>query len=185
MKGLGKLLFLAGFGCSLSATVTAQEQNSPRSREGDWAISDSTDNNTGEREVYAFQMYFPEHIRGYVTLSMKCVGGKPTFIINWTEITFPAQSVVTISPTTASDPTHEQYQYVMRWNDDPILQGLHASPENSARIVDRIGASSQVMVSTHLPNAARTVTIDVRGAARAWDRVRRHCPVRLLPVPPL
>jgi hypothetical protein len=156
-----------------------------RKQEGDWYIADNTDNNTGQREVYASQMYFPSDQHWYVTLTMRCSGGKPTFFIDWTEIAFPDQTVVTISPILADGSNPAEERYVFEKTEDPIEHGLRASPETSSKIVAALGQAISAEFTAHLSSGRKTAVIDVAGMPGAWSRVSRHCPFRTMPVPPM
>src|SRR4051812_33409677 len=87
---------------SLIATA-AQAQPTDRTHEGNWYVGDQTDNNTGEREVYAMQIYIKKNDPDFVTLRMRCWEGKPTFFVEWQDIAFPDQAVLTIGPVASSD----------------------------------------------------------------------------------
>jgi hypothetical protein len=170
---------------SAAGTAAARSEAADRSQEGDWHISDDTDNNTGERKVYAFQMYFPKRDLEYVTLTMRCSNNRPTFFVSWTQVPFPDQTVLTISPATESttEPTDERY--VFEKSEDPVEDGLRASPETSLKIVSAIGQAELVTVTAHLAGSPRTVPVEVRGTQRAWSRVSRHCPIKKMALPPL
>jgi hypothetical protein len=182
VKGLG-LALLAIEGLVLGTAGMAAPAD--RGSEGDWGISDDTDNNSGERKVYAFQMYFPRDQRGYVTLTMRCSAGKPTFFVRWTELDFPDQTVVTISPILADGSNPAEERYVFEKSEDPIEDGLRASPETSSKIVAALGQATSAEFTAHLSSGRRTAVIDVAGTPGAWSRVSRHCPVRKMPMPPI
>ena len=165
--------------------LAAQAQPADRTYEGDWYVSDDTDNNTGERKVYAFQTYLKRGDPDYVTLTMRCSNGKPTFFVEWEDLAFPDQAVLTIGPVANSDSEPAEERYVFEKSEDVIERGLHASPETSAKIVSAIGQAKYAIITAHLASGKRTVGMDVDGTQRAWSRVSRHCPVRIMPRPPL
>lgn len=157
-----------------------------RKYEGDWYISDTTDNNTGEREVYAFQLHIAKD-DPHVTLSMRCVAGKPEFVVEWGDVEFPSTTVLTIGPVHDPDaePLEKPYVFVQADQSDVLQRGLHASPETSQTIIAAIGSSKYATFTAHVPSRSMTVGIKVNGTQQAWTRVIRHCPVKTLPRPPL
>ena len=167
------------------ALAAAQVQPASRAYEGDWYVSDSTDNNTGEREVYAFQTYLKRGETDYVTLTMRCSAGKPTFFVEWEDLPFPDQTVVTIGPVVVPNAEPAEEGYVFQKSEDVMERGLRASPDISAKIVSAIGQAKYATVTAHLASGTRTVGMNVGGAQKAWRRVSRHCPVQKVPMPPL
>lgn len=174
----GVQLIIAGLALTVSQSVLKE-----REHEGDWFVSDSTNNNTGEREVYAFQSYIKTD--NYVTLKMLCSRGKPTFFVEWDGQEFPDQVVLSIGPRPSMAVAPREQQYVFAKSDDVIERGLRASPETSTQIVAAITGAKFTTVTAHLASGRRTVDMDIEGAAGAWRRVSRHCPVAIVPVPPL
>jgi hypothetical protein len=168
-------------------TAAAQTSAKPvdRAFEGDWYVSDSTDNNTGAREVNAFQMYIKPDYPSIITLRMRCSSGKPTFFIEWQDAVFPDHTVVTIGPVLTPDSEPNEQQYVFDKVDGDVERGLRASPETSAKIVAALGTVKYATVTAYLGTGSKTVGIDVAGTQRAWSRVTRHCPVQILPLLPL
>jgi hypothetical protein len=168
----------------LFATMIATAQPIDRTYEGQWYVSDSTDNNTGEREVYAFQTYIDR--TDYMSLRLICYEGQPIFFVEWDKIAFPSQTVLTIGPVATPDSEPDEKSYVFRKsNEDSILRGLQASPEVSQSIISAIGDAKYLTVTAHLSSGSRTVGIEVDGTQRAWSRVSRHCPIQILPQPPI
>lgn len=155
-----------------------------RDYEGDWFVADTTNNNTGEREVYAFQVHLEAGDPEYVTLRMRCSKGKPTFFVEWDKLQFPDQAVISIQPITKAGLKSPEYQYVFQRSDDVVESGLRASPETSAKIIADLGASTVANVTSHLPDGIRIVGFEVNGTAQAWSRVVRHCPATIMPIPP-
>ena len=168
-----------------AALVLAQTQPTSRAQEGDWYVSDSTDNNTGEREVYAFRLHFKQSDPNDVTLTMRCTKGKPTFFIEWENLAFPDQTVLTIGPVASPDSEPSEEKYLFEKSEDIVERDLRASPETSAKIVAAIGQAKYVVITAYLASGNRTVGVDVNGTQRAWSRVSRHCPVQIMPQPPL
>jgi hypothetical protein len=171
-------------GFLLAATLAAS-QSPDRTYEGDWYIADSTDNNTGRREVYAFQTFIKG--KDYVSLRMVCADGTPAFVVEWEDIVFPDHTVLTLGPVFGPDAEPQESAYVFRQSitDGVIDRGLIAAPEVSKTIISAIGDAKYVTVKAHLPSGSRTVGIEVDGTASAWKRVSRHCPVAILPLPPI
>jgi hypothetical protein len=165
--------------------LAVQTPPADRSHEGDWYVSDTTDNNTGEREVYAFQTYLKRGDPTYVTLTMRCSSGKPTFFVDWQDVSFPDQAVLTIGPVASPDSEPAEQQYVFQKSDDPIERGMRASPETSAKIIAAIGEAKYAIITAHLSFGSPTVGIDVSGTQGAWNRVLRHCPIQKVQRPPL
>lgn len=158
-----------------ATTGTDLHAESPsRTYEGVWYINDSTDNNTGEREVDAFQQYIKEE---YVTLRMRCSEGKPTFFVEWEDQAFPDQVVVSIASASVERP------YVFEKATDIVQRGLRASAETSAKIITELGTSKYASITAHLASGSRTVSMEITGAQGAWRRVSRHCPIRSTPPP--
>ncbi|WP_454278059.1 hypothetical protein [Sphingomonas sp. Marseille-Q8236] len=157
-----------------------------RKYEGDWYVSDTTDNNTGEREVYAFQTHI-EKDDPYVTLSMRCVSGKPEFVVEWEDVEFPSTTALTIGPVRDADaePVEKPYVFVKADPKDVLQRGLHAAPETSRSIIAALGPSKYATFTAHVPSRSMTVGIKVNGTQQAWARVIRHCPVKTLQRPPL
>lgn len=150
--------------------------------EGIWYVSDSTDNNSGDREVWAFQSYFGD--ADYVSLRMRCTSGKPLFYVEWADQKFPDQTVVTIGASADADSDPTNRQYVFELSKDPVDWGLRASPETSAQIITAIADAGYVSVTAYPISGVRTVGMDSTGTREAWGRVTRHCPVRKMTTPP-
>lgn len=167
------------------AAALAQAEPVDRTYEGDWYVSDHTDNNTGERKVYAFQTYLKRGDPNYVTLRMRCFNEKPIFMVEWQDLTFPDQAVLTIGPIPNPDSEPVEERYVFEKSDDPVEPGLRASPDTSARIVFAIGQAKYATVAAHLASGTRAIGIDIDGTQRAWSRVSRHCPIRKMARPPI
>lgn len=166
-------------------TVGAPTKSIDRSKEGDWGIVDSTDNNTGEREVYALKMHFEENEPDWITLTLRCADGKPTIFIRWVHLEFPDQTVLTIEPTNRSRLEPADDRYLFEKSLDPVESGLRASPATSARIVTAIGRDKYVMIIAHLSSGTVARHLEFEGTQRAWNRVSQHCPVRRMPQPPM
>lgn len=164
----------------LLAMAAAQTEPVDRTYEGDWYVSDDTDNNTGEREVYAFTHVFEPD---YITLTLRCSDGEPKVFLRWDDEKFPDQSVVTFGPVQVSEPFEESY--VFERSDDSIERGLKASAETSRAIIKAMGEAKFTTVTVRIFSMNRTAGIEVDGTQRAWDRVVRHCPVRKYPRPPI
>lgn len=167
------------------AAALAQAPTIDRTYEGNWYVSDSTSNNTGEREVYAFQLHLKARDPDYVTLTMRCSNGKPTILIDWQNITFPDQAVITLGPVADPDSEPAEVQYVFEKSEDSIERGMRASSDTSAKIVSAIGQAKYITITAHLSAGSRTVGMDINGTQAAWSRVSRHCPVQILELPPL
>jgi hypothetical protein len=116
---------------------------------------------------------------------MRCSKAKPTFFVEWEDVVFPDQVVLTISPASGSRSEPTEDRYVFEKSKDAIERGLRASPETSQKIVSAIGQAKYVTVTAHLSSGAQTVGMDVEGTQRAWARVSSHCPTRIMPLPPL
>ena len=170
---------------ALIAMSAVLAQPDHRSSEGDWYVSDQTDNNTGEREVYARQFYLRKEDPNYVTLTMRCSKGKPTLFVEWADLDFPDQTVLTIGPVASPDSEPADEQYVFGRSSDVMERGLEASPGTSAKIVSAIGRANYLTVTAHLASGTRIVGIKVNGTQGAWSRVSRHCPVQIMQRPPL
>jgi hypothetical protein len=168
-----------------AASAAAQTLPADRTYEGDWYVSDDTDNNTGERKVYAFQLHLKKNDPDYVTLKMRCTSGRPTFFVDWDGLAFPDQAVITVGPVAGPDAEPVEAQYVFEKSQEITEPGLRASPETSAKIVSAIGTAKYATITAHLATGSRTVGVDVAGTQAAWSRVSRHCPVKLMQRPPL
>lgn len=182
-SGGGRVTYISLF--ALIAAATTASQPSDRTYEGNWYVSDTTNNNTGEREVYAFQLHIKRNDPDFLTLTMRCSKGKPTFFVEWEGLAFPDQTVLTIGPVATPDSEPAEQQYVFEKSDEAIEPGLRASPETSAKIVAAIGTAKYMIVTAHRESGPKTVGIEVEGAQRAWTRVSQHCPVQIVPRPPL
>lgn len=170
---------------ALAAAAATQAQPPDRTYEGNWYVSDTTNNNTGEREVYAFQLHLKRDDPDYVTLTMRCSKGRPTFFVEWEGLAFPDQAVLTLGPVATPDSYPAEQQYVFEKSEDVIERGLRASPETSAKIVAAIGTAKYMIVTAHRESGAKSVGMDVDGTQRAWSRVSRHCPLQVMPRLPL
>lgn len=169
----------------LASQAAAQAVPDDRTYEGKWYVSDQTDNNTGEREVYAFQIHLKQDDPDYVTLTMRCTAGEPAFFVDWDNLSFPDQAVLTIGPVPGADSEPIEARYLFEKSSEVTEPGLRASPETSANIISAIGQANYLTITAHLTSGSRTVGIEIAGTQGAWNRVSRHCPVRLMPRPPL
>lgn len=173
------------FKAFLLALLAASASPSPDHRyEGGWYVSDTTDNITGDREVYAFQSRIKQDDPDYVTLWMRCVGGKPTLDLEWMDVSFPDQTVLTIAPV-APNREPAETGYIFARSKDVGLSGVRASADVSRAIVAAVGTSNYITIASHLGAGSRTIGMETKGMQAAWLRVSRHCPVRKLPTPPL
>jgi hypothetical protein len=149
------LALVWGPGASLAQTARRAEPHA-RSVEGDWLMIDSTDNNTGEREVYALHHEFFKDEQGFLTLMLRCFQGRPTFFVDWTERDFPDQTVLTFSPIPGDRSNPADGQFVFEKSTDPVDRGLRASTETSAQIISSIGKAPAVAITAHFPSKSRT-----------------------------
>lgn len=151
--------------------------------EGAWYVVDSTDNNTGDRDVSAFQSY----ITGldYVSLRMQCSDGKPTLAVEWSDQKFPDQTVVTFGASADADSDPTDRQYVFEQQKGAIDRWLRPPAETAAKIVAAIGDAGYVTVTAYPTSGKRSVGMDITGMPQAWARVSRHCPVRKMARPPM
>lgn len=166
----------------LTSAASALSATDPR-YEGDWYVSDMTDNITGEREVEAFSQLITQS--DFVTLRMRCSAGKPTIAIEWSDMTFPDKVAVSIAAGQSPDADPVDRTYVFTNSDDPVERGLHAAPDTSSSIVAALGISKYAAITVHGSPTPKLVTISVDGTQRAWSRVIRHCPVQIMSRPPL
>jgi hypothetical protein len=164
------------------AALALQPAPNDRSKEGDWHVVDTTDNNTGEREVYAMQLFIDS--RDFVRLSMVCKNGRPAFVVDWDDLPFPDHAVLTIDPLNDEIASPPQ-RYVFEKSKEITKEGLYATSEVSGRIVRAIGNATSISITAHLSSGDRIVIVDTDGTQGAWTRVSRHCPVRILPLPPI
>lgn len=165
-------------------TDAARGQVANPALEGDWYVSDTTDNNTGEREVYAFTSFFGRANGEYVTLKMRCSKGAPIVSVEWTDVSFPDQAVLSIGAVTAPDAEPAEEPYMFTRSDDAVERGLFATPAISLKIIGALGSSTSATIAAHLSPSTRIIQMPVAGTQRAWSRVARHCPVKSMPRPP-
>jgi len=163
------------------AAANAQVKPANPDFERDWFVSDTTNNNTGERQVSAFQT---EIGADFVSLRITCSSGKPTFFVEWDEQTFPDQTVVTFGPSADADSDPVDQQFVFAKATDVVERGLRASPETTAKIIAAIGEAGYVRVTAYPTSGVRSVGMEINGTQQAWARVSRHCPVRKMAMPP-
>jgi hypothetical protein len=168
----------------LIAAAVASTHAIPGRYEGDWYISDTTDNITGEREVEALQLHLKKDDPDYVTIRMRCSNSKPTVYIEWDNSSFPDQTVLSISPIMSDGTNPKSERYIFEKSEDNIERGLRASPDTSANMVAFIGNAKQVNLIAHLSLGSKSVEIDINGTLGAWGRVSRNCPVKAMPLPP-
>jgi hypothetical protein len=159
---------------------------SDRGSEGDWTISDTTDNNTGVRDVYALNLYIDKSADGdFVTVTLRCSEGKPVMFVEWVDLNLADQTVITITPDGGTDYGKPGTGYVFSKSTDVLQRGWKATPEDSARIVKSLAAADFMAVTAHKPEGKRMVVFNAAGTTGAWSRVSRHCPAPTLPKPPL
>lgn len=174
---------------AICAGASAEEAAVDRSHAGAWYVSDDTDNNTGERKVYAFVMHLEDRDPDYVTVTMGCDdSGKPGLVVEWDKLPFPDQAVLSIGATSDPDAEPEEKQFVFTKGTRGIGmfgRGLIASPETSAQIIALMAENDYATITAHVSPSAKTVGIEVGGTPQAWDRVVRHCPAPKMPLPPL
>lgn len=165
------------------AMAAAQAEPIAREREGNWHISDITDNNTGEREVYAMQLDSDSSDRETVFLYMRCHAGKPVLNLEWLDLRMPRQAVVIIGPVQKNEPFHESYIFTK--SDETSYRGWQASPETSEKVIRAIGSADFTTISVEAATGVKVIGMNIEGTQRAWQRVSRHCPVRTYPLPPI
>lgn len=152
--------------------------------EGVWTISDTTDNNSGEREVWAMRVHAED--RDYISIYLQCSGDLPTLTIDWDGMPLPDQAVFSVAPIADSDAASIPIDFVLKKESQSLaFRGYAGSPTKSAEIVKLIGDADDVTITAHTIDGARSALIEVRGLRQAWSRVARHCPVSILPVPPV
>lgn len=182
MRTESSLLLLAAI--LVPSMAGAQVEHADRSKEGNWSIMDQTDNNTGDREVWAMLTHYEPPDRDFVNLFIKCTDGRPTLSFSWHEATFPDQAVVSIGSIADSDAQLEDTQFVFAKVKDTVLGDYRATPKVSAEIVAAIGTADYTSIIVH-GYGEKMIGANVSGLPGAWRRVLRHCPVKKLPLPPL
>lgn len=170
---------------TLLFAALAQPQITERRYEGDWFISDTTDNISGEREVYAMRSFVKAGGTDFVSLHIRCDEGKPIFYIDWSDMVFPDQAVVTVSATVSPDDEAPDERFIFEKSTDLVNAGLRASSGTTQALIKAIGIARYAAFTVHLPSGSRTVGIDVGGTLGAWKRVSSHCPVQKMPLPPV
>ncbi len=169
---------------ALAASAALPQAEVPsRAVEGDWFVSDDTDNNTGERKVYALNTFVGDS--EFVMITMSCKGSYPRLVIQWDNATFADQAVFTIQPGGASQNAGAGANYVFEKVIEETERGMEASKAASSQIVASLGNAESATITAHLPSSNRLVSMNVGGTQQAWARVVRHCPVKAGPVPPL
>lgn len=155
-----------------------------REKAGDWSMWDRTDNNVGKREVSAMNIFLEG--KEYVHFTMVCDDGHPVFVVDWENVQFPDQAVLTIGPIAKmnSDETDDR-QYIFEKSTAYPTRGLRASVATSQSIIDAIGDAPFTVFTAHVPGQIHSAGIKTAGTKTAWDRVKRHCPATSMPMPPL
>lgn len=188
MKTTGRLKAICALALAATSVGAAQERTvaqdrEDRSREGAWTISDTTDNNTGEREVYALNIHLGDR-NEFIVFRMRCSEGEPVLYLDWKDVRFPSQTVISIAPIVDPDAEPVEESYVFGESDRSYEDDLRASPRVSAQIMEAIGGAEYVIFTAFASPQTPIVGVDFAGAQAAWERVSRHCPIRTWPVPP-
>lgn len=176
----------AGLSIALALALPPTAANAQdRQHEGDWYVSDTTDNNTGEREVYGFVLHLKSGDPDFVTLKLRCSKGEPSLFIEWGDVVFPDQVVISVTNSAEHTPDEITKKFVFEKSDEVLEPGIKADTKSTSEIISLIGNSAFATFTAHLPYSSRRVAMDVIGSEGAWSRVQRHCPVRKMPLPPV
>lgn len=170
---------------AIGGEAGARVPSEGREYEGKWYIADTTDNNTGERQVYAFVADTSGPNPTFADLWMRCSQGKPTIFVDWRHLPFADQNVISIYAEVGAPARPVETAYVFSKSKEITEDGLRASAVDSAKIAAAFATSSLVTITAHLSSGSRNFVVDVTGAAGAWSRVSRHCPAPILPRPPV
>lgn len=135
---------------------------------GDWTVSDTTDNDTGERQVDALAL--AEERPGIVFLKMQCVGRRPLVLIDWYDLPEAKLMVFEVQP--ANNPAQSTAFTTEKLVDD-IHRGLEVrNPDVFVKIAEQ---AQSIRLVAHTSYASKVVTFGTKGTAATWKRVVEHC----------
>jgi hypothetical protein len=133
----------------------------------DFTISDTTDNETGIRTVYAVQLDVDE-IKRMSFMKLECVDHRPSVIFEFYDFTAPEWAVVALGGGDSSD--------------TPFI--FHRNPDRDSELVlygeanDLIGRLSEGSVRRFIAYAShgtREASFGMTGLAGTWQRVSAAC----------
>lgn len=130
-----------------------------------FSVSDTTDNNTGEREVYALQIAKDRESLGFIYL--RCDAGTPRFMLELYEAP-KTEWVIVTTDGTGDDPLNFRMSTDIYRN--LVFQG------DSAGLVEKLQGVRSVSLTAHYQFRKLTYNFDTDGIASSWERVVKHCP---------
>lgn len=154
-----------------------------RTYEGDWYVSDDTNNNTGERKVYAFSSNLGEEHKNTVFMQLKCIDSVPIVELEWWDLKLPKRTVVTFGVGYRTEPT--DHSFIFEKSPVSYEKELRASQEDSEKIIKTVGDTEFLILTVETVSGEKWARIPASGIRGAWERVVRHCPVRKYPLPPI
>jgi len=131
-----------------------------------FSVSDTTDNDTGQRTVWALQI--DQDLDRLSFLHLKCIDRKPTVELELYGFNAPDWAVVTLGGGDAAD-TPFIFERVPDRRDELRFHG-------DARIlVNQLQEDSIRQFTVHSPLGNRSASFDMDGLTRAWQRVVAAC----------
>ena len=133
----------------------------------DFTISDTTDNETGIRTVYALQLDVDEAKR-LNFMKLECVDHRPSVIFEFYDYTAPEWAVVVLGGGDSAD--------------TPFI--FHRNPDRSSELVlygeanvlvGQLGEDSIRRFIAYASHGTREASFGMTGLAKAWQRVSATC----------
>lgn len=133
----------------------------------DFTISDTTDNETGIRTVYAVQLDVDE-MKRMSFMKLECVGRRPSVIFEFYDFTAPEWSVVALGGGDSADTP-----YIFHHN--PDRRGELQLYGDANALIGQLGEDSIRRFTAYASNETREASFGMTGLRKAWQRVSAAC----------
>lgn len=131
-----------------------------------FSISDTTDNDTGKRTVYAMQI--DQNLEPLSFMYLRCVDRRPTVEFSLFDFNAPDWVVVTLDGGDEAD-TPYIFERIPDSTHDLRLYG------DASGLMSKIQEGEIRQFTAHSPLGNRSFSIDMEGMAKAWQRVTTSC----------
>jgi hypothetical protein len=135
---------------------------------GAFTFSDTTDNITGEREVYALQI--SKEVKNFGELLLRCDDGTPRLVMSLYDTPETEWVTITAAIPGGSEETPLNFRLT-----DKVFKYLSYQGDSDA-LVQRLTGNQMVAMTAHYDYRSYTFTFSMDGIEEAWRRVKEYCP---------
>lgn len=133
----------------------------------DFTISDTTDNDTGVRTVFAVNLDIDE-LKRMSFMKLQCVDRRPSVIFEFYDFATPNWAVVALGGGDAADTPFIFYE-------NPDRSGELMLYGDAKALIGQIGEGSVRRFIAYGSHGTREATFGMSGLTKAWQRVSAAC----------